>query len=704
MSDQHYVDVIEQWDPASEADLPDEVALHLDACESCTAAFDARFQVWEDNAEAVETPAHLMPKTQGQRRFRLIEVALAASLVGVVGIGGVTQLGRNLSTTFNTVADAASRPEGVGEGPIPQDAVWELEIPPNDNGQTPEITVALRNDLDVSQGDLLISMGYVTDDAEKQYDEQLKSVEQDVTALKERVFRTKSSLRLLKELGYIDGDDDENGDRGLINLDAVADAATVVDGRYYRYNANGKDREAAMRWWSDSVSSGEGYRNYGVNGFSFTQSDSLSTFAVDVDTASYTLSRKKLDMGYLPPAASVRVEEFVNYFPYDYIPPQSSPFSVALEGAPTPWNANTWLVRVGVQGKRINYFERKPVHLTFLVDTSGSMRSVDKLDLVRSSLRMLTQELEDGDTVAIVAYAGSSGVVLEPTPMSRKNDILQALNRLQAGGSTAMGSGIDLAYRLADQTYADGAVNRVIIASDGDANVGQTNQESLSNQIKGFAQRGITLTTIGVGSGNYQDTMMEQLANQGDGNYFYIDSEREARRIFVDKLCSTMEVIAKDVKIQVEWNEDLIKGYRLVGYENRDIADKDFRNDAVDAGEIGSGHQVTALYEVVLTDGTGDLATVRIRNKAPGPEAPAVERKYAMPQRLLRDSFDESSADFRIATSAAGFAELLRQSPHIHEMKFSNFAHIARGATRPEYSEDLELVRLLETAARLSGE
>ena len=664
----HYLDVISQWDPASEVDLPDEVALHLDACESCAAAFDSRFEAWADTSPAVEAPAFVLPATQNRRRSWLPQMGLAA--VALLATGGVLA---GLATMGGTVMRADNQALGT---PDPQVAFQSaLSTSQPDDGvadATTEAWSAARN-TEAEIGSGVVALGYIEGEENGASHQDLKRLEQDVDKLREQAFRSKSTLTLLKE-------------------------GVITDGRY---NEGGE-----TLFWKDTESSGEGYRYYGVNGFAETAKDALSTFAVDVDTASYTMTRKKLLDGYMPAVSSIRVEEFVNYFPYDYIPPQSSPFSVAFEGAPTPWNGNTWLVKVGVQGKRIDTFERKPVHLTFLVDTSGSMRAADKMDLVQSSLRMLTSELDDGDTVAIVAYAGSAGLVLEPTPMSRKADIMKALSNLQAGGSTAMGSGIELAYRLADQTYADGAVNRVIIASDGDANVGQTNQQALSKQIEAYANRGITLTTIGFGTGNYQDTMMEQLANQGDGNYFYIDSEKEARRIFVDKLCSTMEVIAKDVKIQVDWNPDRVKGYRLVGYENRDIADRDFRNDAVDAGEIGTGHQVTALYEVVLRGGsdTDDLATVRIRNKAPGPESPAVERTYVMPQRSLQSDFDESSADFRIAISAAGFAELLRQSPHIHEMTYTNFAYIARNAARPEYAEDLELVRLLTRAAQLSGE
>ena len=451
---------------------------------------------------------------------------------------------------------------------------------------------------------------------------------------------------------------------------------------------------------------GEGYTDYGVNGFELTEQDRLSTFSIDVDTASYTLVRRKLREGYLPPHAAVRVEEFVNYFPYEYRQPApGDPFAVDFEASASPWNPRHEIVRIGVQGKKVARDQRKPVDLTFLVDVSGSMQGEDRIGLVKRSLKMLTEELGDGDTVAIAVYAGSSGVVLEPTPMTEKAKILKALDRLTAGGSTAMGAGIDAAYALADQAYDPGAVNHVIICSDGDANVGQTSPDALLAKIQGYADKGITLTTTGFGSGNYKDTMMERLANEGEGNYYYVDSDIEARRIFVDRLGSTIETIATDVKIQVDWNPDAVYAYRLIGYENRDIADRDFRNDAVDAGEIGSGHQVTALYEVVLREEPGDhLATVRIRNEAPGPESPAVERAYDLRADSIKETFAETSDEFRIAVAAGTFAEILRASPHVAEVSLSEVAAVARSAKRPEYREDAELVELVERAAQLRGE
>jgi Ca-activated chloride channel family protein len=450
----------------------------------------------------------------------------------------------------------------------------------------------------------------------------------------------------------------------------------------------------------------EQYTDYGVNGFALVERDALSTFAIDVDTASYTIARKKLNMGYLPPTSAVRVEEFVNYFPYEYRQPGGTdPFSVDIEAAPSPWNTANHLVRIGVQGKKVSFDKRKSVHLTFLVDVSGSMNNPDKLGLVKNTLKMLTEELEDGDTVAIATYAGATKIVLEPTPISKRAEILGSLSRLTAGGSTAMGAGIDLAYALADKSFHQGAVNRVIVASDGDANVGQTSHSVLSKKIESYAAKGITLTTVGVGNGNYKDTMMEQLANKGDGNYVYLDSMMEARRVFSDRLTSTMEVIAKDVKIQVEWDKDAVIAYRLVGYENRDIADRDFRNDQVDAGEIGSGHQVTAIYEVAFKDQLPkSFGTVRVRNKAPGADAPAVERAFTLAKSDIKPTFEALSADSRLAISVAGFAEILRGSKHMNEISVDDVHEIAKAAARAEYPEDQELLTLMSTASRLRGE
>jgi Ca-activated chloride channel family protein len=454
---------------------------------------------------------------------------------------------------------------------------------------------------------------------------------------------------------------------------------------------------------SETSSFGEGYRDYGVNPFVTASEDRLSTFAVDVDTASYTLSRRKLLDGALPPKEAVRVEEFLNYFRYTYPEPTESdgPLAVHLDAAPSPYTPGRHLLRVGVQGRRVSMSERKPAHLTFLVDVSGSMQSPDRLPLAKRALRMLVDNLRDGDTVALVTYAGNVRRVLPPTGMEQKASIHAAIEDLSAGGSTAMASGIELAYQEAMKTLDGGSLSRIIILSDGDANVGTTSHAEILKRIRGHVKEGVTVTTVGFGMGNYQDTMMEQLADQGNGNHYYVDSLLAARRIFQEQLGGTLEVIAQDVKLQVDFDPAQVSRYRLVGYENRDIADRDFRNDRVDAGEIGSGHTVTALYEVELKPGAGEgLATVRVRAKRPRGES-ATERAWRFPAAALASSFKEAKADLRFATAVMGAAELLRRSPHADRWSFESVREIARAATPAGNAEREEFLSLLEKARPL---
>jgi Ca-activated chloride channel family protein len=459
----------------------------------------------------------------------------------------------------------------------------------------------------------------------------------------------------------------------------------------------------------DLASNTEDYVHYGVNDMTLVENDGLSTFSIDVDTASYTIARSKLNSGTLPPAAAVRVEEFVNYFPYDYAPPSAgsnggAPFAVHMEAAPSPYGGNHHLLRVGVKGEEIDRNNRAPVHLTFLVDTSGSMSSADKLGLAKASLHTMVSNLDEEDTVSLVTYAGDTRVVLEATSTVHAKRIHAAIDDLTSGGGTAMSSGMELAYRQASATYAHGTENRVVVLSDGDANIGRTSHDEILRTIEQYAEEGITLTTVGFGMGNYKDTMMEQLANKGDGNYFYVDSQAEADKVFGEDLSGTIQTIAKDVKIQVEFNPEAVIGYRLIGYENRDIADKDFRNDRVDAGEIGSGHNVTAIYDVVLKDDAQsmELATVRLRAKKPGPDSAAKEWATVFDGELLHSEFASASDDFRLAVAAAGFAELLRNSPYMVESSFAEVQAIARGAAKSD--EAKELVKLIGVAGGLAGE
>ena len=454
----------------------------------------------------------------------------------------------------------------------------------------------------------------------------------------------------------------------------------------------------------------EGSIQYGVNDMTMVESDAFSTFSIDVDTASYTISRRKLQEGRLPPTAAVRVEEFVNYFPYDYEAPtmgtnDGAPFAVHMEAAPNPWQSNHHVVRIGVKGAEIAPGDRAPVHLTFLVDVSGSMGSDDKLGLARESLHYMVNNLGEEDTIAIATYAGRTEVLLEPTSALDRDAVHGAIDRMVSGGGTNMDSGMELAYQMASRSYLPGAENRVIVLSDGDANIGRTGYDEILNSIENHAEQGITMTTVGFGMGNYKDSMMEQLANKGDGNYFYIDTFDEAQKVFGENLSGNMLTIAKDVKIQVEWNPDAVMGYRLIGYENRDIADVDFRNDRVDAGEIGSGHTVTALYDVILREDakSHELATVRLRAKKPGPESPAKEWATVFDGELLHSEFAAASQDFQLAFAAATFAELLRGSPYTAELSYEDVWQIARAANRG-HEEDEELLTLIKAAGALSGE
>ena len=455
-----------------------------------------------------------------------------------------------------------------------------------------------------------------------------------------------------------------------------------------------------------AVANSEQYTEYGINGLTDVAQDAQSTFSIDVDTASYTIARRKLTEGQLPSEAAIRPEEFVNWLPYDYAPPSanaSAPFAVHLASSPNPFNPHREILRVGIKGK-VPTGERAPVHLTFLVDTSGSMGSADKLPLAVKALHELVDNLGNEDTIALATYAGSNRKVLGPTPVTRKSTIHAAINALQSGGGTAMESGMLLAYQMATDMYLEGSENRVIVLSDGDANIGRTSHDDILATVDRYAKEGITLTTVGFGMGNYKDTMMEQLANKGDGNYFYIDSFKEAQKVFGQDLSGTIQTIARDVKIQVEFDPDAVHAYRLIGYENRDIADKDFRNDKVDAGEIGSGHSVTALYDIVRKEGYEGtaLAQVHIRAKTPGKDVAAREWTTPFPATGSAETFGKSHKDFQIAWVSAEFAQKLKGSPYAAETSWSELIELARHADRGK-DADSDLIANIERAAKLSG-
>ncbi|MBJ6762610.1 von Willebrand factor type A domain-containing protein [Myxococcaceae bacterium JPH2] len=447
---------------------------------------------------------------------------------------------------------------------------------------------------------------------------------------------------------------------------------------------------------------GNTFEAYKPNAFTETAKDALSTFAADVDTASYTVARRYLQQGQLPPTSAVRVEEFVNYFKFRYAPPTTGAFSVHLEGAPSPFNPRRHFLRVGVQGKVVSRSQRKPAHLVFLVDTSGSMQSEDKLPLAREAMKIAVKNLNENDTVAIVTYAGSTRDVLPPTPATDVQRIYSAIDTLSAGGGTAMGSGMQMAYGHAVKKAAGGVVSRVVVLTDGDANIGPNlGADAMLESVHKYVAEGVTLTTVGFGMGNYRDDMMEKLADKGNGNSFYVDSLKEARKVFETQLTGTLEVIAKDVKFQVEFNPKSVSRYRLLGYENRDIADKDFRDDKVDAGEIGAGHNVTALYEVELTGAAQELATVRIRAKAPnGTEA--AEQSFPLTRAQVHTSLDEASPDFRFALAVAATADILRAAPAAEGWSLGTTQKLAEGSANGD-ADRTEFVRLVTQARALSG-
>ncbi|AZI37048.1 vWA domain-containing protein [Caenibius tardaugens] len=439
----------------------------------------------------------------------------------------------------------------------------------------------------------------------------------------------------------------------------------------------------------------ERYDGKEVSPVKLATAEPVSTFSVDVDTGAYANSRRFLSQGALPPKDAVRTEEMINYFRYAYPAPETraTPFTVTTDIARTPWNADTRLLRIGLRGYDLPRKERPPANLVFLVDVSGSMFSADKLPLVKTALSGLAAELGPRDRVSIVVYAGAAGLVLEPTNDTRK--IREALEKLQAGGSTAGGAGLQLAYQIARDNRIDGGVNRVILATDGDFNVGVRDNKALIAMIEKERDTGVTLTTLGFGTGNYNEAMMEQIANHGNGNYAYIDSALEARKVLTDEMASTLFTIAKDVKIQVEFNPAVVSQYRLLGYENRALREEDFDNDKVDAGEIGAGHQVTAIYEIVPTGAKGwiaprrygdpvpaastakanELALVKLRYKLPdGDTSRLIER--VVPTASLR-SAGAPGSDMAFAAAVAAFGQKLRGDPLLGTFSYADIGALA---------------------------
>lgn len=475
---------------------------------------------------------------------------------------------------------------------------------------------------------------------------------------------------------------------------------------------------------ADERANTEAYDRIVDNPFMRVSREPLSTFSIDVDTASYANVRRFLSQGTLPPKDAVRIEELINYFSYHYEPPSGDdPFSVNVELARCPWNPEHRLARIGLKGKEIDAGKRPASNLVFLLDVSGSMAEPNKLPLLKSAMKLLVEKLGENDRVAIVVYAGSDGLALPSTPCTHKEEILSSLEQLQAGGSTNGGAGINLAYDVAARNFITGGTNRVILCTDGDFNVGTTSQGELTRLIEQKAMKGVFLSVLGFGSGNVKDSTMEALADHGNGNYAYIDSVQEARKVLVEQMGGTLVTIAKDVKIQVEFNPIRVGAYRLIGYENRLLRAQDFNDDTKDAGEIGSGHTVTALYELVpagkesnvpdidplkyqqpekATDvaASAELFTVKLRYKAPdGDTSKRLERSVGDDRR----DYAAASQDFKFAAAVAAFGMLLRDSVHKGNTTYAAVQELAeesRGTDVAGYRK--ELIELVGIARKLA--
>ncbi|MBE9503406.1 MAG: VWA domain-containing protein [Proteobacteria bacterium] len=453
----------------------------------------------------------------------------------------------------------------------------------------------------------------------------------------------------------------------------------------------------------------------------------VSTFSIDVDTAAYAFVRRALNNGHLPQKDAVRVEEMINYFDYNYDIPKdrANPFKPTVALYQTPWNPQTQLLHIGIKGHDIVKEARPKTNLVFLIDVSGSMSSQDKLPLLKNSMKMLVEELQPEDRVAIAVYAGAAGTVLEPTKAAEKGKIIAALDKLNAGGSTAGGAGIKLAYALAEANFQKDAVNRVILATDGDFNVGIRNPEELKGFVERKKKSGIYLSVLGFGQGNYNDALMQKLAQNGNGNAAYIDTLSEARKVLVEEASSTLFTIAKDVKIQVEFNPASVAEYRLIGYESRMLKREDFNNDQVDAGDVGAGHTVTAIYEITTVESKskfiddlryadskttqekgkkGEYAFLKIRYKLPHEE---VSRLLTKPidEEAMVNNINNASEDIRFAASVAAFGQILRGTPYTKNFDYDDvikLAEPAKGRDQFGYrSEFLNMVRLAKTASTM---
>jgi len=466
----------------------------------------------------------------------------------------------------------------------------------------------------------------------------------------------------------------------------------------------------------------EDYATIHENGFKKVLDKPLSTFSIDVDAASYSNMRRFINNGQLPPKDAVRIEEMINYFNYDYKNPSGSdPFSINTEVAVAPWNKDHLIAHVGLQGKKIELENLPASNIVFLLDVSGSMSSPNKLPLLKSAFKLLVNELRPQDKVSIVVYAGAAGMVLKPTDGNDKKKIMDALDKLEAGGSTAGGAGIELAYRTAKANFVEGGNNRVILATDGDFNVGASSNAAMERLIEERRNEGVFLTVLGFGMGNYKDSKMEILADKGNGNYAYIDTMKEAKKVLVNEFGGTMFTIAKDVKIQVEFNPAVVQGYRLIGYENRLLNDEDFNDDKKDAGELGSGHTVTALYEIIpvgveseflkdidplkyqndnqqVTTATDELLTVKFRYKEPDGD------KSKLITEVVDNEIGESSNNLNWSMAVAGFGMLLRDSEYKNDLSYTEVLQMAKSSKgKDAFGYRKEFIELVDLAMNMQA-
>ncbi|MGL4630118.1 MAG: YfbK domain-containing protein [Leadbetterella sp.] len=519
------------------------------------------------------------------------------------------------------------------------------------------------------------------------------------------------------------------GSVSAISSKKIHSAEQAINGRVPGVsiqNSNSRKLENDKSRLSDVETSNEEYAKVHQNVFQNVSKEPLSTFSIDVDKAGYSNVRRMLNDGYLPPKDAVRIEEMINYFDYNYPQPTGNdPVSINTEYSDSPWNEGLKLFKIGIQAKKIPVENLPASNLVFLIDVSGSMSDENKLPLVKRGFELLVDQLRPKDKVAIVVYAGAAGMVLSPTAGNEKEMIKKALNSLSSGGSTAGGEGITLAYKLALENFVKGGNNRVIMASDGDFNVGVSNENDLKTLIEEKRESGVFLSILGFGLGNYKDNKMELLADKGNGNYAYIDNIQEAEKVFVKEFGGTLFTIAKDMKLQLEFNPAKVSAYRLIGYENRILAAEDFNNDRKDAGEIGSGHTVTAVYEIIPTNvnstylstvdklkyqkpsqekvdqnDSDEVLTIKLRYKSPDGDKSLLMTKPVKDESI---SFENTTENFKLATAVTEFGLLLRQSEFAGKANYDQAIDIAKKAKgEDEEGYRAELIKLIKTAKLLS--